>query len=141
MKRRFTEDGYRSDPWFRALCSALASCKNTDEVADFLRDVGTLSELQAWSERLEVAKLLSQGLSYREVAQRTGASTTTVTRVARFIENGPGGYRKYFKIPEEEKDLSPTQKLQKRSQRHHAASPRGEKTASALQGYLDRAQK
>lgn len=61
---------------------------------NFLRDIGTLSELQAWSERFEVAKLLAQGLSYRDVAAKTGASTTTVTRVAKFIENGPGGYRK-----------------------------------------------
>ncbi len=65
-------------------------------MADLLRDIGTLSELQAWSERLEVAKLIAQGMSYREVAKKTGASTTTVTRVAKFIENGPGGYRKFL---------------------------------------------
>jgi len=63
-------------------------------MANMLRDVGTLSELQAWSERLEVAKHLTKGISYRQVAALTGASTTTVTRVARFIENGTGGYRK-----------------------------------------------
>ena len=56
-KRRFTEAGWRKDPWFRALCSALSACKNEEEVAELLRDIGTLSELQAWSERLEVAKL------------------------------------------------------------------------------------
>lgn len=64
---------------------------------NFLRDVATLSELQAWSERLEVARLLAQGLSYRQVAAKTGASTTTVTRVAHFLENGEGGYRKVLK--------------------------------------------
>lgn len=67
-------------------------------MADFLRDIGTLSELQAWSERLEVAKQLVQGLSYREISKRTSASTTTVTRVARFLENGPGGYRRYLGV-------------------------------------------
>ena len=67
-----------------------------DAVADFLRDIATLSELQAMSERLEVAKQLKKGLSYREVSKNTGASTTTVTRVARFIENGQGGYKKYL---------------------------------------------
>ena len=95
-KVRFTDDSYRKEPWFRALCAALISCKTEEEMADFLRDVGTISELQAWSERLEVAKLIAQGLSYREVAKKTGASTTTVTRVAKFIENGPGGYRKFL---------------------------------------------
>jgi len=125
-KRRFTEAGWRRDPWFRALCSALNACKNEEEVADLLRDVGTLSELQAWSERLEVAKLLAQGFSYREVAAKTGASTTTVTRVAKFIEDGPGGYRRYLKMNKEH---------------HHTDSPRREKTASVLQNYLNKTQK
>ncbi|MAE68193.1 MAG: YerC/YecD family TrpR-related protein [Candidatus Peribacteraceae bacterium] len=95
-KRRFTELGWRKDPWFRALCAAIASCKTEEEIGDFLRDLGSLSELQSWSERLEVAKLLSQGLTYRDVAKHTGASTTTVTRVAKSIENGTGAYRKYL---------------------------------------------
>jgi len=95
-KRRFTEQAYQNDPWFRALCSAISACKDEREVADLLRDVGTLSELQAWSERLEVAKQLSRGLPYRTVSAHTGASTTTVTRVARFIENGKGGYARFL---------------------------------------------
>lgn len=93
MKRRFTEDSWRKEPWFKSLCSALKSCKTEEELANFLRDIATLSEMQAMGERLEVAKLLSQGLSYRQVAAQTGASTTTVTRVAHFLENGEGGYR------------------------------------------------
>jgi TrpR-related protein YerC/YecD len=93
-KRRFTEDSYAKEPWFRSLCDALLQCKTQDDVSNFLRDVGSLAELQAWSERLEVAKQLAQGITYREIAQRTGASTTTVTRVAKFLENGCGGYRK-----------------------------------------------
>lgn len=95
-KRRFTEQGWRKDPWFRALCAAVSSCDTEEEVGDFLRDLGSLSELQSWSERLEVAKLLSRGLTYREVARLTGASTTTVTRVAKSIENGTGAYQKYL---------------------------------------------
>ncbi len=95
-KRHFTELGWRNDPWFRGLCNAIASCKTKEEIANFLRDLGSLSELQSWSERLEVAKLLSQGFTYREVAKHTGASTTTVTRVARSVENGTGAYQKYL---------------------------------------------
>jgi len=97
MKRRFTEDSWKKEPWFRALSAALLSCKSEEAMDAFLRDVATLSEMQAFSERLEVAKLLAQGLSYREVAKRTGASTTTVTRVAHFLENGEGGYRNVLK--------------------------------------------
>lgn len=94
MKRRFTEDSWRREPWFISLCAAIGACKTEDDIANFLRDIATLSEMQALSERLEVAKLLAQGISYRKVASVTGASTTTVTRVAHFLENGEGGYRK-----------------------------------------------
>ena len=138
MKRRFTEDGWKSDPSFKALCSALKTCRTEEEIASFLRDIGTLSELQAWSERLEVAKQLARGLSYRQVAQNTGASTTTVTRVAWFIENGAGGYRRFLKAnkPSAEAALTPTQALQQRLEQHHAVSPGGERRASMLQKYL-----
>lgn len=93
MKRRFTEDSWRKEPWFKSLVTAMRSRKTDVDMENFLRDIATLSELQALSERLEVARLLAQGLSYRQVAAKTGASTTTVTRVASFIENGEGGYR------------------------------------------------
>jgi TrpR-related protein YerC/YecD len=96
-KRRFTEDSWRKEPWLRSLVHALLACKTEEDMSNFLRDAGTLSELQAWSERLEVARLLAQGLSYRQVAAATGASTTTVTRVAHFLENGEGGYRKVLR--------------------------------------------
>ena len=92
-KRRFTDDSFRKEPWFRALSQSFLRLKTEEEVANFLRDIGTLSELQAFSERLEVAKQLSQGSTYRDIAENTGASTTTVTRVAKFLENGCGGYR------------------------------------------------
>lgn len=81
-------------------------------MAALLRDIGTLSELQAWSERLEVARLLDSGLPYREIAEKTGASTATVTRVAKFLENGEGGYRSVLKS------------------HHHASSRRGETMVS-----------
>jgi TrpR-related protein YerC/YecD len=98
MKRRFTEDSWRREPWFKGLCSAIKQCKTEEDLANFLRDVATLSELQALSERLEVARLLGRGLSYRQVSSMTGASTTTVTRVAAYLENGEGGYREVLKV-------------------------------------------
>jgi TrpR-related protein YerC/YecD len=95
--KTFTEHNWRNDPAFQALCRALASCKTPGAVADLLRDIGTLTELQAWSERLEVARLLARGKTYREIADVTGASTTTVTRVARFLQGGEGGYRRLLR--------------------------------------------
>jgi TrpR-related protein YerC/YecD len=75
------------------LFEAIRSLEGTDEVERFLRDLCTLSELEAMAHRWEVVKLLDQGLPYQEIARRTGASTTTVTRVAHWLRHGEGGYR------------------------------------------------
>ena len=135
MKRRFIEDSWRKEPWFKSLCSALLGCKTEADMANFLRDIGTLSELQAWSERLEVARLLAKGLSYRVVAKNTGASTTTVTRVAKFIENGEGGYRKFLNVHRHHRLMS-----QVASKEHNpeAKNSREERPASVLQKFLDK---
>jgi len=81
-------------PGFQGAVSGLASCQTPQSVADLLRDIGTLTELYAWSERLKVARLLMEKRTYREIAAITGASTTTITRVARFLKDGEGGYRR-----------------------------------------------
>ena len=75
------------------LFAAIASLRTKDEAERFLRDLCTIAELEAMAHRWEVARLLDQGLPYLEVAQRTHASTTTVTRVAQWLRNGEGGYR------------------------------------------------
>jgi TrpR-related protein YerC/YecD len=141
MKRRFTEDSWRKEPWFKSLCAAMHSCKTHEELANFLRDVATLSELQAFSERLEVARLLSQGFSYRQVAAKTGASTTTVTRVAHFLENGEGGYRKVLKAHRHHRMVhtspitpQPVPEAQDSQPQQDALPPR----PSPLQKYLER---
>lgn len=98
MKRRYLEDTWRKEPGFQGLCSALLSAKTHEDMANALGDLLTLSELKAVSERLEVAKALARGLSYRQAAKASQASTTTVTKVAQRIENGTGGYRKMLKV-------------------------------------------
>ena len=75
------------------LFEAIRSLEGKDEVERFLRDLCTLSELEAMAHRWEVVKLLDQGLPYQEIARQTGASTTTVTRVAHWLRHGEGGYR------------------------------------------------
>jgi len=77
----------------RQLSEALLTLESTSEVERFLRDLCTIAELEAMTHRWEVARLLDQGLPYLEVAQRTHASTTTVTRVAHWLRHGEGGYR------------------------------------------------
>ena len=66
--------------------------KTADETAHLLRDLCTVSELDALAHRWQVAQLLDEGLPYLEVAKRAHASTTTVTRVAQWLRRGEGGY-------------------------------------------------
>lgn len=75
------------------LFGAIASLPSKKETEAFFRDLCTLSELEAMAHRWQVARLLEQGLPYLEIAERTGASTTTVTRVAHWLRHGEGGYR------------------------------------------------
>lgn len=75
------------------LYDGLLKLKNRDEVAAFMRDLCTLSELGNMAERFAVARQLAKDISYRDVADDTGASTTTVTRVAHWLNHGRGGYR------------------------------------------------
>ena len=78
-----------------ALFDAFAKLESGKEAARFLRDLATPGELAAFAERWRIARLLDEGhLSYREIAAKTGASTTTVGRVARFLrEENHQGYR------------------------------------------------
>lgn len=78
-----------------ALYDALLSLKTREEVDAFLSDLCTPSELRAFTERWEVARLLDAGgKSYREIAVEAEASPTTVVRVARFLREMPHqGYR------------------------------------------------
>jgi len=76
-----------------ALFDAVKELGTRSEVEHFLRDLCTLSELEAMAHRWQVARLLAQGLPYLEISERTGASTTTVTRVAHWLRHGEGGYR------------------------------------------------
>jgi TrpR-related protein YerC/YecD len=75
------------------LCEAILALETREELERFLRDLCTIAELEAMAHRWQVARLVDQGLPYLEVAQRTGASTTTVTRVAHWLRHGEGGYR------------------------------------------------
>src|SRR6266446_6433907 len=74
------------------LCDAMSRLKTPNEAARFLRDLCTISELEAMAHRWQVAQLLDEGLPYLEVARRAHASTTTVTRVAQWLRRGEGGY-------------------------------------------------
>ncbi len=88
------------DQRFSTLCRAILTLKDEDEVRRFLIDLCTPGEMKDLSERFLIARLLHRrdetggGMSYRDISALTGASTTTVGRVARFLEQEPHhGYK------------------------------------------------
>jgi len=72
------------------LCRALLTPKSVDEMSRLLSDLCTPAEVRTLAERWHVAQLLEKGeLSYREIHEATGVSTTTIVRVARFLRQEP----------------------------------------------------
>lgn len=85
-------DDWRTDDT-AALFRAVLTLETVDEAAQFFRDLCTRKELTDLSHRWAVARLLDQGIPYREISERTGASTATVTRINQWLQHGTGGYR------------------------------------------------
>lgn len=79
------------------LTKAFLKLKTEQEVANFLRDLLTIKEIEEFANRLEMARLLKQGMSYKRIAEKLKVSTTTVTRVAHWLTRGCGGYGKVIK--------------------------------------------
>ena len=63
----------------------------------FFEDLCTVSELLAMSQRIEVAYMLSKNVTYHEIAEKTGASTATISRINRCLHYGADGYCKVLK--------------------------------------------
>ncbi len=74
------------------LCDAILSLQNRDECYRFFEDVCTVNELTSLSQRFAVARMLTQKKTYLEIAQETGASTATISRVNRALTYGSDGY-------------------------------------------------
>jgi TrpR-related protein YerC/YecD len=74
----------------RDLCAALLTPRDADEMARLLADLCTPAEVRTLAERWHVARLLGQtDLTYRDIHDATGVSTTTIVRVARFLRQEP----------------------------------------------------
>ncbi|OGK39691.1 hypothetical protein A3F34_02965 [Candidatus Roizmanbacteria bacterium RIFCSPHIGHO2_12_FULL_44_10] len=79
------------------MVSALVSLRSETDMSAFMRDLMTLPEIEEFSNRLEIARLLLEGHSYEMIAKKAEVSTTTVTRVAHWLFKGSGGYWKALK--------------------------------------------
>lgn len=103
---------YKDQQAIQELSKIFAKLQTSQKAFNFLYDIATPQEIEALAQRFQIAKLLwTTNLSYVEIAGKTGASTTTVTRVARFLNQEPfGGYRQVLST------FYPKAKTNKRSQ-------------------------
>ena len=88
------------------LFQAILSLQDMDECYTFFEDVCTIHKIQSLAQRFEVARLLREKKTYLEIAERTGASTATISRVNRSLNYGNDGYDMVFRRmeAEEQKD-------------------------------------
>lgn len=78
------------------LFEAILSLKDSEECYAFFEDICTVNELMSLSQRYEVAKMLRNHNTYLEIAEKTGASTATISRVNRSLNYGNDGYDMVF---------------------------------------------
>ena len=78
------------------LFDAVLSLENKEECYAFFEDICTINELLSLSQRFEVARMLRAKKTYLEIAQKTGASTATISRVNRSLNYGNDGYDLVF---------------------------------------------
>ena len=71
---------------------AVLTLKSVEECANFFDDICTIQELESLSQRMDVAIRLKQGESYLDINKSTSASTATISRVAKCLNYGSGGY-------------------------------------------------
>lgn len=74
------------------LFKAILSLENMDECYSFFEDIATINELKALSQRIQVARMLKEKKVYTEIAEETGASTATISRVNKCLNYGQNGY-------------------------------------------------
>lgn len=86
----------RDDKNIEFLFNAILKLENIDECYDFFEDLCTVQELRTLSQRIVVAKMLSQKSVYTDIVSETGASTATISRVNRSLQYGCDGYDKIF---------------------------------------------
>ena len=77
---------------FEGFFEAVLQLKSLEDCQKFFEDICTIKELQSIAQRWEVAVMLNDGKNYQEISKKTGASTATISRVAKCLNYGAGGY-------------------------------------------------
>ena len=89
------------------LYKAILTLETEEECYNFFQDLCTIPELRSMEQRYEVATLLSQGLIYNDILEKTGASSATISRVNRSLQYGTGGYEIVFGRLKEQAEKAP----------------------------------
>ncbi|MBQ7203621.1 MAG: TrpR-like protein, YerC/YecD [Eubacterium sp.] len=88
------------------LFKAILALQTREECYDFFEDLCTVQELKTLSQRIAVAKMLSEKCVYTDIVSETGASTATISRVNRSLQYGCDGYDKIFeRISDDDEQL------------------------------------
>ncbi|PKM09145.1 MAG: hypothetical protein CVV14_01070 [Gammaproteobacteria bacterium HGW-Gammaproteobacteria-4] len=93
MKKRSIKPATGDNRALDGLVQALLALDSPAQMRAFLVDLCTPAELQALADRWRVVPLLTEGVAYRDIHERTAVSVTTIGRIARCLEMGSGGYR------------------------------------------------
>ncbi|MGM0502745.1 MAG: YerC/YecD family TrpR-related protein [Bacillota bacterium] len=81
------------DEFTERLFEAVLNLETKEECYKFFEDICTIKEIKTFGQRLEVARLLNEGFTYEEIANETGASSATISRVKRYLNHGADGYQ------------------------------------------------
>lgn len=79
-------------PEVEQLFKGILCLQNVEECYEFFEDICTINELLSLSQRFDVASMLREKKTYLEIADKTGASTATISRVNRSLNYGNDGY-------------------------------------------------
>ncbi len=71
----------------------ILSMETVDECYQLFEDLCTVHEINAIAQRMAVAEMLDRKCTYIEIAEKTGASTATISRVNRSLVYGIDGYK------------------------------------------------
>lgn len=97
------------------LFQAILTLKDINECYSFFEDVCTVNELLSLSQRYEVARMLRQKKTYLEIAEKTGASTATISRVNRSLNYGNDGYDMVFvRLGSQDEDETEKEELEEK---------------------------
>ena len=96
------------------LFKAILKLENEDECYKFFEDIATINELKSLAQRMQVAKMLKEKKVYTEIAEATGASTATISRVNKCLNYGEEGYNLVLnRLYPESKQLDSCKKIAK----------------------------